>query len=164
MHDENTDLRTRSDSPVERPAKENIFDSLFTNSFLSVSRNLDSECEDTKPNINTKPKRDILCSKKKSKDIGKVSVNEKPTQEIDSTFVSVLSGSMNKSYVADVKTKKAMKRNDDVNLATKSLEQKDNEVEKLFQTVSDFRKEITDSIEKEHKVNTYYIPSIHFQN
>lgn len=125
-----------------------------------VSRNLDSECEDTKPNINTKPKRDILCSKKKSKDIGKVSVNEKPTQEIDSTFVSVLSGSMNKSYVADVKTKKAMKRNDDVNLATKSLEQKDNEVEKLFQTVSDFRKEITDSIEKEHKA----VRKLDFQN
>ncbi|XP_057301076.1 uncharacterized protein LOC130635679 isoform X2 [Hydractinia symbiolongicarpus] len=163
LQDENTALRTRSDSPVERPAKENIFDSLFTNSFLSVSRNLDSKCEDTKPNINKKPKRDILCSKKKIKVIGKVSVNEKPTQEIDSTFVSVSSGSMDKSYVADVKTKKTMKRNDDVDLVAKSLEQRDNEMEKLFQTVSEFRKEISDSIEKNNKEHKA-VRKLDFQN
>jgi len=136
MKDEQTDPYTKNLSPVKSPVKApNVFDSLFTTSFISAA-NIDVK---TKPkHIDTSPKKDILGKKKGLH-------KEKTEQHIEVVQDSKRFESCNKKYVAGLYTSKYASEDQ-----KKPVNKEDYAA--VLNTVEEFKNEIHECIKHEENL------------
>lgn len=135
-------------SPAKTPQKGSVFDSVFTNTFISAKEPSDSSNERkgtelTLTTINTKPKTDIL-GKSKNKDKRSVPYNENSNTTYEPIY--------NKKYIIDLSPIKHQprKKNPRENLVGGSECLRENEV---LKEKSEFLKEINSSIKEEEANN-----------